>query len=51
VLIALWENHVPFVYRNLEEPGVADERAALWPLGRFPVLVDEGKVVAESTSS
>ena len=38
VLIALWENDTPFTYRHLEEPGVSEERAALWPLGRFPVL-------------
>ena len=49
VLIALWENGVPFSYRNLEEPGVAEERAALWPLGRFPVLVDDGRTIAESS--
>ena len=49
VLIALWENNTPFTYRNLEEPGAAGERAALWPLGRFPVLVDNGWMVAESS--
>lgn len=49
VLIALWENQVSFTYRNLEEPGAAEERASLWPLGRFPVLVDDGRTVAEST--
>ncbi len=49
VLIALWENDTPFAYRHLEEPGAAEERAALWPLGRFPVLVDEGRTVAESS--
>jgi glutathione S-transferase len=49
VLIALWENGTPFTYRNLEEPGAAEERAALWPLGRFPVLVDDGRTIAESS--
>src|ERR1700735_2916439 len=49
VLIALWENEVPFTYRHLEEPGAAEERAALWPLGRFPVLVDDGRTIAESS--
>jgi glutathione S-transferase len=49
VLVALWENDTPFAYRNLEEPGAAEERAALWPLGRFPVLVDDGRTVAESS--
>jgi glutathione S-transferase len=49
VLVALWENEIPFAYRHLEEPGAAEERAALWPLGRFPVLVDDGRVIAESS--
>ena len=49
VLIALWENDIPFAYRHLEEPGAAEERAALWPLGRFPVLVDGGQTVVESS--
>ena len=49
MLIALWENEILFVYRHLEEPGAAEERAALWPLGRFPVLVDDGRMVAESS--
>jgi glutathione S-transferase len=49
VLIALWENDTPFTYRHLEDDGVADERAAIWPLGRFPVLVDNGQMVAESS--
>ena len=49
VLIALWENGTPFTYRHLEEPGAAEERASLWPLGRFPVLVDNGQTIAESS--
>jgi glutathione S-transferase len=49
VLIALWENELPFTYRHLEHPGAAEERAALWPFGRFPVLVDDGRTIAEST--
>jgi glutathione S-transferase len=49
VLVALWENDLAFTYRHLEEPGAAGERAALWPLGRFPVLVDSGRVIAESS--
>jgi glutathione S-transferase len=49
VLVALWENETPFTYRHLEQPGAAEERAALWPLGRFPVLVDDGRTIAESS--
>jgi hypothetical protein len=46
VLIAL-ENEIPFTYRHLEEPCAAEERAAFWLLGRFPVLVDDGRTIAE----
>jgi glutathione S-transferase len=49
VLIALWENDTPFAYRHLEEPGAAEERSALWPLGRFPVLVDGERTIVESS--
>ncbi len=49
VLIALWENEITFTYRHLEDAGAAEERAALWPLGRFPVLVDDGRMIAESS--
>jgi len=49
VLVALWEHDTPFAYRHLEHPGAEEERAALWPFGRFPVLSDDGRMVAEST--
>lgn len=49
VLIALYENDTPFTYRNLEEAGANEERQALWPTGKFPVLVDGGKTVVESS--
>jgi glutathione S-transferase len=51
VLIALYENGTPFEFRMLA-PG--DEQAtaeleALWPLKRFPVLVDGGRTFVEAT--
>lgn len=49
VLMALWERDVAFDYRRLDDPAGAAEFGALWPLGRFPVLVDDGRVVGEST--
>ncbi len=49
VLIAFWENDVSFQYRHLEEPGASEELASLWPLRRFPVLVDDGLTVVESS--
>jgi glutathione S-transferase len=51
VLIALYENDTPFTFRMLA-PGdvqVAAELEALWPLKRFPVLVDEGRTVVEAS--
>lgn len=49
-LIALHENDTPFEYRFLEDPGVMEELAALWPMKRFPVLVDGDRTVLEATS-
>lgn len=49
VTTALYENDTPFTLRHLEEPGVGDELRALWPLGRFPVLFDDGRTVVESS--
>jgi glutathione S-transferase len=49
VLIAFWENGIPFEYRHLEEPGASEELASLWSLRKFPVLVDGGKTVIESS--
>ena len=49
VLIGVYENDIPFTYRHLEHEGANEERAALWPFGKFPVLVDDGRTVAESS--
>ena len=49
VLIAFWEKGIEFEYRNLETPGATDELRKIWPLGRFPVLVDKGRVLPESS--
>ena len=48
-LVALYENDTPFTFRSLEEAGAGDELAALWPLKRFPVLVDGEAVVMEAS--
>ena len=49
VLVALYENEVPFEYRTLEDPAAMEALKTRWPFARFPVLVDEGHTVAEST--
>jgi len=49
-LIALYENATPFEYRSLEDPAASAELATLWPLKRFPVLVDAGRTILESTT-
>ncbi len=49
VLMALWENDLPFAYRHMEDPGVAEELAKLWPIGKFPVLVDGNRIVVETS--
>lgn len=48
-LIALYENATPFEYRSLDDKQANVELAALWPLKRFPVLVDEGKTIMEAS--
>src|SRR6185369_17787013 len=50
VLIALYENGTTFEYRSLEEAEANAELAALWPLKRFPVLVDQGKTIVETST-
>src|SRR3546814_21197632 len=51
VLVALYENGTPFEWRLLsqEHPRVLEEFAALWPIGRFPVLVDAGRTIVAAS--
>jgi len=51
VLIALYENDTAFTYRSLgpDDPQAAVELRALWPLMKFPVLLDQGHAVIESS--
>ncbi|SRR5579871_28949 len=51
VLIALYENGIEFTYRSLgpDDPQAALELEALWPLKKFPVLVDGGQTLIESS--
>jgi glutathione S-transferase len=49
VLVALYENELPFEYRTLEDPSAMAELKARWPFARFPVLVDDGRTIVEST--
>lgn len=50
-LTALYENGTPFEFRLLEpsEERNMTEFAAMWPIRRFPVLVDGGQTVVEAT--
>src|SRR3546814_2194428 len=51
VLVALYENGTPFEWRLLsqEHPRGLEYFAALWPIGRFPVLVDAGRTIVEAS--
>ena len=49
VLVALHQNEVPFEYRSLEDPSAMAELKLRWPFARFPVLVDDGHTIVEST--
>ncbi len=48
-LVALYENGIDFDYRNLEDKQAQAELAALWPMRRFPVLVDGGRTILEAS--
>ncbi|MBU6371312.1 MAG: glutathione S-transferase family protein [Alphaproteobacteria bacterium] len=51
VLIALYENATPFDFRTIapEFPAIAQDWLARWPMAQFPVLVDDGETIAESS--
>lgn len=51
VLIALYENDIPFEWRMLsgDHPDIYAEFAAMWPLKRFPLLMDGDRPIMEST--
>jgi glutathione S-transferase len=51
VLIALYENNTPFELQMLapDDAGIMAELEALWPFKKFPLLVDGGRVVRESS--
>jgi len=51
VLIALYEKDVAFAFRILGagDTKAGEELETLWPLKRIPVLVDAGRVIAETT--
>lgn len=51
VLTALYENGTPFEWKLLESPecDAWRELVAMWPVRRFPVLVEEGRMVAEAS--
>jgi glutathione S-transferase len=50
-LIAFYENDIPFEARVVDGAAAAAELRKLWPIGKFPVLRDEGRdqLIPEST--
>ena len=50
-MIALYENETPFTLRLLDhnDPATLAEFAALWPVKRFPLLLDGERPIAEAT--
>ena len=51
-LIALYENATPFEFRMLDpdHPENGAELARHWPIGKFPLLVDGGTIVFETSA-
>jgi glutathione S-transferase len=52
VLIALYENETAFTFRMLspDEPETGAEFARLWPIRKFPLLLDNGRTILEATT-
>lgn len=50
VLVALYENDTAFEYRHLDEGDHMRELTGRWPVGRFPLLVDDGRTVIEAST-
>lgn len=50
-LIAFYENDIPFTLRMLssDEPANGEEFARLWPIRRFPILVEDGRTILEAS--
>ena len=50
-LVALYENGTPFVMRSLDGPDnpAMRELAAMWPMRKFPVLVDGNRTIFEAS--
>jgi len=48
-LIALYETGTPFTFRNIEEPDDQAAFVAHWPVGKFPLLVEDGAPIMESS--
>lgn len=50
-LIAFYENDIPFTFRMLspDEPENGEKFAQLWPIKRFPVLVEAGRTIMEAS--
>jgi glutathione S-transferase len=48
-LIALYENDTAFQFRSLEDKQAEAEWAALWPIRRFPLLLDDDHSVMEAS--
>ena len=51
VLIALWADETPFDYRMVDpdHPENMEELKRHWPFGQFPLLLDNGQAIVEST--
>lgn len=48
-LIALYENETPFQFRSLEDKQAEAEWIGLWPIKRFPLLLDDDRSVMEAS--
>lgn len=48
VLAALYENDTPFAFVTVDQNTYADF-IAKWPMGKFPILLDRGRMITETS--
>jgi len=49
-LIPIWADGTPFEYRKVfEDPDATARLREIWPIAKFPTLVDNGQVIPEAT--
>jgi glutathione S-transferase len=51
-VIGFYETETPFIFRMLDQDNEANLATlySIWPLGKFPLLIDDGRIIMESST-